>query len=448
MLRIPSRNILIPILIPTLYLWIVDTLALRRGTWVIEKGTKYNFHVWDGLEIEYVSMSVDRFQHPLTTSREALFFLFTNCLVVFGLVAFDHTVAIFHTFPEQFPHISTNFFSPIEAMKALLTPVSSFDTKRITGLQQAIIRLKKKSRSFYIASGAFEGPLRIDLILLYSFCRVADDLVDNATNNGEARQWIMHLQKFLDLAYASTPASTASPSIEQFVEANFPADTQRALLQLPVSKLTKQPLCELLKGFEMDLRFEDTTVNNTKIISPTIPSKWPIETETILHQYAAYVAGTVAQLCIELALHHGPATKSAATCARIEAAGLKMGRALQLVNIARDIAVDAAIRRIYIPTSWLAEFSLTPEEVVKNSANPTLKTLRSKLLDEAFALYEESRGAIEELPLESRGPMRVAVESYMEIGRILRSENYTVKAGRATVPKTRRLIVAWRALNR
>lgn len=51
-LRIPISNITLPIFLPTVYLWLVDTFALRRGTWVIEKGTKYGIHLWDGLEVE------------------------------------------------------------------------------------------------------------------------------------------------------------------------------------------------------------------------------------------------------------------------------------------------------------------------------------------------------------------------------------------------------------
>ena len=49
---LPLSSTLIPVLLPTLYLWIVDTLALKRGTWVIESGTKLGWHLWDGLEIE------------------------------------------------------------------------------------------------------------------------------------------------------------------------------------------------------------------------------------------------------------------------------------------------------------------------------------------------------------------------------------------------------------
>ena len=52
-LLLPFTSTLVPIAVPTLYLWLVDTLALRRGTWTIEPGTKLGRHIWDGLEIEY-----------------------------------------------------------------------------------------------------------------------------------------------------------------------------------------------------------------------------------------------------------------------------------------------------------------------------------------------------------------------------------------------------------
>lgn len=57
---LPLLNTLLPVALPTLYLWIVDTLALRRGTWVIESGTKLGLHIWDGLEIECVLASHNR----------------------------------------------------------------------------------------------------------------------------------------------------------------------------------------------------------------------------------------------------------------------------------------------------------------------------------------------------------------------------------------------------
>lgn len=74
-MELPLSNTLIPVALPTLYLWIVDTLALRRGTWVIESGTKLGWHLWDGLEIEYVYLCERRIRIA-DKKTERLFFSF------------------------------------------------------------------------------------------------------------------------------------------------------------------------------------------------------------------------------------------------------------------------------------------------------------------------------------------------------------------------------------
>lgn len=51
-------------------------------------------------------------------------------------------------------------------IKGLLVPVSIYDEERIQGMREALNRLRTKSRSFYLASGVFQGRLRIDLVLL------------------------------------------------------------------------------------------------------------------------------------------------------------------------------------------------------------------------------------------------------------------------------------------
>lgn len=265
--------------------------------------------------------------------------------------------------------------------------------------------------------------------------------MDEASDNKEARKWISRLQTFLDLAYSSPEPPSASKEVLKFVKANFPPHVHSALLQLPRNHLSKQPLVDLLRGFEMDLHFTEPTDEHGVL-------NWPVRTEADLEKYAIYVAGTVAQLCIELALHHSPTRTTPEVKDRLARAGMSMGIALQLVNISRDIQVDSKTNRVYIPSDWLKAVDLAPEAVLKDPHGPKIADLRSRVLDKAFGFYEKARGAIEELPVSSRGPMRVAVESYMEIGRVLRTKNYKVKAGRATVPKTRRLLVAWRALNR
>ena len=417
-LSLPWTNTVLPIALPTVYLWVVDTFALKRGTWVIEAGTKYGIHLWDGLEIE-----------------EAVFFLLTATLIVFGLVAFDNSMAILNTFPHLFPG-SSGMPSPLLATKALLVPTSSYDGERISGLAQALQRLQRKSRSFYLASATFEGHLRTNLILLYSFCRVADDLVDESSSIAEARDWIKKLRIFLTLSFPETATNPDKAELRSFVLSNFPENSQLALMHLPVSLLTLKPLRGLLDGFDMDLAF---------MSGPDAQNRWPIENEKALDRYGFGVAGTVAQLCLDLVINLYAINTTEGS--KLKDAGGLMGIALQIINIARDIQVDAAMGRVYIPSTWLEENSVTPEDVLRDPSSVKVKALRSRLLDKAFGYYNEAKQALDELPNEVRGPMRVAVESYVEIGRILRQEHYQVKAGRATVPITRRLEVAWRALN-
>ncbi len=52
-LALPAYASVLPVMVPTVYLWICDASALRRGTWVIEPGTKLGLDLY-GLEIEYV----------------------------------------------------------------------------------------------------------------------------------------------------------------------------------------------------------------------------------------------------------------------------------------------------------------------------------------------------------------------------------------------------------
>lgn len=452
LIGLPLTSTLLPILLPTLYLWIVDTLALQRGTWVISPSTKTGLHIWPNLEAE-----------------EALFFLLTNTLVVTGLVAFDNAVAILHTFPAHFPaHIPT-LPSPALLVRALLLPASTYADDRIHGLQQAAARLRTKSRSFYLASSTFQGRLRIDLVLLYSFCRVADDLIDNAASPAEARDWVRKLRAFLDLSYAGgakQPDGVVIPANDRnqgqatlFAARNFPQEAVLTLLLLPTDRLAKEPLYELLKGFEMDLAFSS-------------PGTGPIKTEADLDLYGARVAGTVALLCIQLVLFHyplGSSSKVEAKTQRLMAAGHDMGVALQYTNISRDLAVDARQGRCYVPAAWLKREKLTAEGFVSGIISLTttaatgaaaadsdsdqqmffrqkLGRIRSRLLDRAFGFYEVSRGAVEELPREARAPMRVAVESYMQIARELRRPGFVEKRGRATVPGWKRVWVGWRGL--
>jgi len=272
--------------------------------------------------------------------------------------------------------------------------------------------------------------------------------VDNATTECEARDWITKLTTFLDLSYASSESRTTNrtQSIPEYVKETFPSSTQSSLLLLPTHLLSYGPLYELLEGFKTDLAFQQNSFSEEL-------RTFPIEKENELELYASRVAGTVAELCLELVFYHSELAISSHQRDHIVRAGGRMGIALQYVNISRDIATDAAMSRVYIPTSWLQLEGLTPREVIKRPDAPGVEKLRRGLLSKAFSIYKEAHGALAQIPTEARAPMRVAVESYMEIGRVIRESEetggkpFTMKSGKATVSKWRRIAVAWKALN-
>ncbi|KAI1392275.1 Squalene/phytoene synthase-domain-containing protein [Hypoxylon trugodes] len=423
LIRLPLFCVATPIIVPTVYLWVVDEFALGRGTWAIEPGTKLGWCVWGSLEIE-----------------EALFFLATNTLIVFGMVAIDRGLTVLYTFPNSFP-VVPKLPSPSLLVKAAFLDPKRYDMARVKGIRESVNILKRKSRSFYLASSVFPGSLRIDLVLLYSFCRVADDLIDNSHTESEALAWIKKLASYLDLVYS--PDSQYPPStstIRDFVRENFPDTARSALQLLPAKLLPSGPLYELLEGFKMDLSYIDPKARD---------NRFPIKDEAALKLYAHRVAATVGELCLRLVFCHSATKLSSDTESVLVVAAHTMGHALQYVNIARDIQVDAEMGRVYLPTNWLKKEGLMPQDVINNPNQPKVEGLRQRLLDRAFGEYELSRSAMSTLPKEVRGPLIVAIESYMEIGRVLRERvgnTRRMRKGRATVPRLRRIWVAWKYL--
>jgi 15-cis-phytoene synthase/lycopene beta-cyclase len=243
------------------------------------------------------------------------------------------------------------------------------------------------------------------------------------------------------MAYASSETRRISdlPDVHSYVTENFPAQYHSALCLLPTRLLSFGPLYDLLEGFKMDLEF----------LTQNQGSAFPIESEHDLEIYASHVAGTVAELCLELAFYHSYYVDSTSFKKKedIILAGSRMGIALQYVNIARDIATDAKIGRVYFPTDWLKQVDLTQQDIIDNPESAPVEKLRERLLEKAFSEYGGAIDAIKRLPSDVRAPMRVAVESYMEIGRVLKEKGYKIKKGRATVPRLRRLKTAWKALS-
>ncbi|SCV70134.1 BQ2448_1528 [Microbotryum intermedium] len=421
-IALPLCSTLIPILFPTFYLWVCDAFALQRGTWVIERGTKLGVAVY-GLEIE-----------------EAIFFLLTNVMVVFGLAACDHCLAIYDATPN-YEFSSTTKHRPIFGLlRTVVTRPQSLPYARLSDLNAAVALLREKSKSFYTANFVFEGRLQLNLLSLYAWCRVADDLVDDASSSEVAAQSISLISAYLDTKYPSSmqhihgykcKSACSSPDCSEaklLLGMLDPAQraTFRLLLDLPI---TRGPLDELLHGFKTDSSFSKD--NSAPLIAH----------EDALLGYASDVASSVADLCMQLVWEEFGHSGTTTDRQHILLAARKMGQALQLVNIARDVPADAKIGRVYLPRLPLATLE-------RKGGMEDATEARLGLLTLGKEMAEETRKTIDLIPVEARGVIRAACAVYMRIGQAVEESLRRGDVhGRAGVSVYDRVNTAWKSLD-
>ena len=270
-------------------------------------------------------------------------------------------------------------------------------------LQACVAMMQGGSKTFFAASRLLPPRVRTAAIALYAFCRVADDLVDEAQPGDTP---LRVLQARLDAIYAGTP--------HDHVE-----DHALSLL-VQQYKLPRHLLDALIEGFAWDAagRTYDTIED--------------------LHAYGARVAGSVGAM---MSWIMGP--QSMDTLAR----ACELGVAMQLTNIARDVGHDARIGRLYLPRRWLIEAGVQPDAwLAQPTFTPGIAHVVTRLLDEADRLYKQAHSGIAALPPDCRAAICAASVIYAEIGHQLRREGLDSVNKRTVVSTTRKLMLlasAW-----
>jgi len=233
--------------------------------------------------------------------------------------------------------------------------------------------LRTHARSFHAASLLLPRHVRDPASVLYGFCRVADDAVDV---DGGDRDAVDDLRDRLALAYAGTPRAT-------------PVDRAlaRVLAQHAIPPLLPE---RLLEGLAWDAEGRD------------------YDTLADLQDYASRVAGAVGAMMAVLM-----GVRSTSGLAR----ACDLGVAMQLSNIARDVAEDASLGRLYLPRAWMREAGLDPQAwLARPTPSPALAGVVARLLDEADVLYARATAGIAELPLSCRPGINAARLLYAAIG--------------------------------
>jgi phytoene synthase len=179
--------------------------------------------------------------------------------------------------------------------------------------------------NFYYSFVFLPPQKRRAIEAVYAFARRGDDLVDSGLAPEEAGRQIVRYRQALDACYVERGAAFGDPELAVLAES------------IREFKIPRQPFEDLILGLEMDL----------------LGARY--ETFDDLSLYCYRVASTIGLVAIEIFGYTNPQTRDYA---------VNLGKALQLVNILRDLQSDAQRGRIYLPREDLDRFAVRPEDLL------------------------------------------------------------------------------------
>ncbi|GIW60861.1 MAG: phytoene synthase [Patescibacteria group bacterium] len=269
---------------------------------------------------------------------------------------------------------------------------------------------KRASSTFYLGSSIFPKRERKYVWAIYAFCRHADDLVDESgLTKAEIEKRLDFLREIIEYVrddkwqgdfYSDEIKSISVALRDTFRKHEF---------------LTKGPFLRLIEGVAIDLDKKDFA----SIIELT--------------DYCDKVAGGVGQIICELL---GINDSQSVADAR------KMGNAMQLTNILRDIGEDQARGRVYIPHEKLVEYQIGLP--LENS--PQLKNLVASLVELTHIDYRNARKSLKIFPLRVRMALNTASFLYEGILDDISANGYQVLDRRAHVSGTKKVIIVFKSL--
>lgn len=254
---------------------------------------------------------------------------------------------------------------------------------------------KAHAKSFYLASQFLPKKKRHATYVLYGFCRYTDNIVDENLEEGvEAKK--DRLRKWsLELSSALANGKSMHPILHAFAHLckDYPIKEKHAF--------------ELIRGVQMDLE------KNT------------YESYSDLKLYCYRVASTVGLMMSEIL---GYKSKDALPYA------VKLGEAMQITNILRDIKEDYETGRLYLPNTLMKGYGVSQDDIKNGNVTLGFRKMVEFLATKADALYQEAEIGIEMLDYRTRFSIIAASKTYQGILKQIRRSDYDVFSKRHYVP--------------
>jgi phytoene synthase len=154
-----------------------------------------------------------------------------------------------------------------------------------------------------------------------------------------------------------------------------------------------------------------------------------------LQRYCHLVAGEVGEVAARIFGQQDPQTTAYAH---------KLGLALQLTNIIRDVGEDAMRGRIYLPISELQQFDVKAHEILKRQYSERFKALMAFQAARAQATYAEALSLLPAADRRSQKPGLMMASIYRTLLREIERDNFQVLHQRVSLTPLRKLWLAWK----
>jgi len=245
------------------------------------------------------------------------------------------------------------------------------------------------SKSFYVASALLPEEKRCAVRALYAFCRTVDDIVDESSD----------AERGVQLDYWRRMVETASFPDNDLVAAAW-ADT------LTRYHIPRHYALQLIDGVARDL----------------LQSRY--QTFEELTTYCYSVASTVGLMSMYIV---GFKNNDAVPYA------IKLGVALQMTNILRDVGEDYQNGRLYLPREELVFYGIRESEIAEGRITDNWLAFMKFQIERTRQLYEESWAGVKMLEREGQLAVGAASVLYQGILDEIEKKDYNVFNRRASI---------------
>ena len=256
--------------------------------------------------------------------------------------------------------------------------------------------------SFYYAFLFLPKPRRAAITAFYAFCREVDDVVDEVTDPGVAATKLAWWRTEVAQSFAGQPRHPVMKALMPHAAAYG---------------IQARQLHEVVDGCQMDL-------DQTRYLD--FPA---------LRLYCHRVAGVVGEVAARI---FGQTKDETTQYAH------KLGLALQLTNIIRDVGEDALRGRIYLPVNELQQFDVKAHELLNRIHSDRFIALMKFQAARAHAAYEEALALLPATDRRTQKPGLMMASIYRTLLREIERDDFQVLNQRVSLTPVRKLWLAWR----